>query len=83
MAPLSLGIPSGKTFPDKNFLLVRRELDKSIFQAVLSKNVFFQNLGNFLGPGQPGPAGRPTQIKACLLVVPSLIVPHPGGEGGL
>ncbi len=65
MAPLSLGIPLGKTFPDKDFLLVRPELDKSIFQTVLSKGNF-NNLGDFLGPAQPGPAGQPSQIKvAC------------------
>ena len=34
----------GKKYSEANFLLRRRELDKSIFQVLLSKNIFFKIL---------------------------------------
>ena len=55
----------GESVSEKNFLLMRREPDRSIFQAVLSKKHFFQKSRTSPGPARPARPG-PAQEEECL-----------------
>ncbi len=55
----------GESVPEKNFLLMRREPDRSIFQAVSSNTYFFQKSRNSPGPTRPARPG-PAQEEECL-----------------
>ena len=56
----------GESVPEKNFLLMRREPDRSIFQAVLSKKHFFHK-SRILGSGNLAECQRGPKVTLLLL----------------